>query len=157
MRSDAKTDFWRITHDGGVRDNGHFYYAVAEGDFVATVHVEGDFRSLYDQVGLMLRVDEKNWLKCGIEYFDEQCHRSVVVTREFSDWSIVSQGEARGLWLRAKRQGATVEVSVSDDGEHFALFRQSYLSDSRRIQVGMMAASPGDQGFEARFDRFALS
>ena len=66
----AGTDFWRKTHDGGIRDNGHFYYQPVRGDFTAEVHVRGDYRSQYDQAGLMLRQDETCWLKCGVEYVD---------------------------------------------------------------------------------------
>ena len=29
-----------------------------------------DNAQLYDQAGLMVRLDEKNWLKCGSEFFD---------------------------------------------------------------------------------------
>lgn len=39
---ESKTDFWRITHYGYTTDNGHFYYQEREGDFTATVKVQGD-------------------------------------------------------------------------------------------------------------------
>jgi len=32
MRAEAGTDFWRKTHDGGQRDNGHFYFERIDGD-----------------------------------------------------------------------------------------------------------------------------
>ncbi len=35
----TKTDFWRKTHYGFVRDNGHFYYRPVSGDFTATVRI----------------------------------------------------------------------------------------------------------------------
>ncbi|URK86525.1 DUF1349 domain-containing protein [Rhizobium sp. RCAM05350] len=37
----------------------------------------------------MLRLDERNWIKCGIEYTDGLMHFSVVVTRGVSDWSVI--------------------------------------------------------------------
>ena len=46
-----KTDFWRITHDDGERDSGHFYFQRVRGDFVAAVKVVGDYHTLYDQAG----------------------------------------------------------------------------------------------------------
>lgn len=155
MTSDPKTDFWRITHDGGLRDNGHFYYESVTGDFEASLFVEGDFTDLYDQVGLMLRVDERTWLKCGIEFFDARPHRSVVVTREYSDWSI-SPHEGNGLWIRAKRHESTVEISFSDAGDSFTIVRQAFLSERPSLDVGPMAASPVGEGFEARFRDFAV-
>ena len=35
------TDFWRKTHYGFIRDNGHFGYIEVEGDFTAEVKVNG--------------------------------------------------------------------------------------------------------------------
>ena len=41
-----------------------------EGDFSAEVLVNGYYEELYDQAGLMLRVDALNWIKAGIEFTD---------------------------------------------------------------------------------------
>ena len=85
----AKSDFWRETHYGFIRDNGHFYFQEIAGDFVVGVKIIGQYESLYDQAGLMVRVDKNNWIKCGIEFVNGVQQASVVVTRDFSDWSIV--------------------------------------------------------------------
>ena len=53
-----KTDFWRATHYGFIRDDGHFYWREVAGDFRAEVKVSGAYTDLYDQAGLMLRLDE---------------------------------------------------------------------------------------------------
>ncbi len=58
IRAKPQTDFWRVTHDGGVRDSGHFYYRTVSGNFSATVRFSAGYRDLYDQAGIMLRVDE---------------------------------------------------------------------------------------------------
>ena len=84
-----KTDFWRKTHDGGVRDNGHFYYRSVSGDFSAQVKFSGKYTALYDQAGLMVRVDAETWLKCGVEYVGGVQYASAVVTRDYSDWSVL--------------------------------------------------------------------
>src|ERR1700730_8954156 len=55
--SGAKTDFWRVTHYGFVRDNGHFYYEQRAGDFTVQVKIEAKYEALYDQAGIMTRVD----------------------------------------------------------------------------------------------------
>ncbi|HEV7436338.1 MAG TPA: DUF1349 domain-containing protein [Pseudorhizobium sp.] len=57
VTTDAKTDFWRETHHGFVRDNGHFYAFQAEGDFTAQVRIRAHIEHLYDQAGLMVRLD----------------------------------------------------------------------------------------------------
>ena len=59
------SDFWRKTHYGFIRDNGHFYSQPVQGDFVCEVKVSGRYEALYDQAGLMVRADETTWMKCG--------------------------------------------------------------------------------------------
>ena len=152
-----KTDFWRKTHYGFIRDNGHFYYQEVAGDFVAEVKFSGQYQSLYDQAGLMLRLDEANWLKCGIEYVDGVQQASVVVTRDFSDWSVAPlPGNPASLWLRLTRQGQSVEIHYSLDGEHDSLLRVAYLPMAERVQVGPMAASPEGDGFSVAFEGFVV-
>lgn len=43
--TDARTDFWRETHYGFVRDNGHFYMYQTEGDFTEVARFVCGFRS----------------------------------------------------------------------------------------------------------------
>ena len=62
----GRTDFWRRPHYGFVRDDGHARLARAEGDFAAEVTLRGAYSELYDQAGLMLRLDAETWSKAGI-------------------------------------------------------------------------------------------
>ena len=82
------TDFWRKTHYGFIRDNGHLYVQRVAGDFVAEVKVAGAYRDLYDQAGLMVRIDDAHWVKTGIEFVHGVQYVSAVVTNDFSDWSV---------------------------------------------------------------------
>ncbi|NEN90739.1 MAG: DUF1349 domain-containing protein [Okeania sp. SIO3H1] len=151
----AKTDFWRVTHYGFTRDNGHFYYQNITGDFTAQVKITGQYQALYDQAGLMVRLDEKTWIKCGIEFVNGMQQASAVVTREYSDWSVVSLPEnPESIWLRLKRSGETVEVEYSLDGESYSLLRLGYLTTANELQVGLMCASPDGDGFSVVFEEF---
>lgn len=87
VRSRSKTDFWRKTLYGYITDNGHFFGLAASGDFMFQARVNGEYGALYDQAGLMVRLNAENWMKCGTEFFDGRRHASVVFTRDFSDWS----------------------------------------------------------------------
>jgi uncharacterized protein len=157
MTADAQTDFWRKTHDGGIRDNGHFYYEVVSGNFVAEVKISGQYGALYDQAGLMVRLDETLWLKCGIEYMHGVQHASVVVTRDYSDWSVVPLSpNPASIFLHLKRAGGTIEVSYSLDGLSFTMIRTTHLTSAETVQAGMMAAAPQGQGFEVTFENFAV-
>jgi regulation of enolase protein 1 (concanavalin A-like superfamily) len=157
VQAGAKTDFWRLTHSGAVSDNGHFYYKSREGDFLAQAKFSGQYATLYDQAGLMVRIDENNWLKCGIEFIDGVQHASAVVTRDYSDWSVVALPDNPAtFWLRVKRENITVEVAYSLDGERYQLLRQTYFPPASTVQVGLMCASPLGPGFSVTFENYVL-
>jgi uncharacterized protein len=152
-----RTDFWRTTHYGFVRDNGHLWFESWEGDFITGVKVTGAYRDRYDQAGLMVRLDEWTWLKCGVEFVDGLQYASVVVTRGHSDWSVAPLTDNPGsLWLRVSRTGPDVEVRYSVDGEHYDLLRLSRLTDAVPLLVGPMCAAPEGAGFEVTFEGFAV-
>ena len=65
VTTDRETDFWRETHYGFTRDSGHFFGCVAEGDFTAELRVRARYEELYDQAGIMVRIDEAHWVKAG--------------------------------------------------------------------------------------------
>lgn len=152
-----QTDFWRVTHYGFTRDSGHFYYQTVAGDFTVRARIIGQYKDLYDQAGLMIRQDERNWIKCGIEYVQGIQHASAVITREFSDWSVTPlQQNPPAIWLQIRREGGAVEVQYSLDGAGFTLLRLGYLSETESLQVGLMCASPEGSGFPVEFRDFRV-
>lgn len=156
--SGAKTDFWRHTHYGFVRDNGHFFRQQISGDFTVNVKLSGEYRDLYDQAGVMVRLDESKWLKCGIEFVDGVQQVSAVVTRDYSDWSVVPlpQNPAH-LWLRVTRQNTAVVVQYSEDGKEYTMLRMAYLTSVASLSVGVMCASPEGNGFAVTFEGLTIS
>jgi hypothetical protein len=153
-----KTDFWRKTHAGYITDNGHFYFQPAYGDFTTGVKFSGQYNALYDQAGLMVRIDAEQWIKCGIEFLDGAQVVSAVVTRDFSDWSVVHLSQnPPSLWLRLKRVGDTVEVHYSLDGAQYSMLRQAYLPPAETVSAGMMCCSPTGDGFTAVFEDFKVT
>ncbi|MAS36839.1 MAG: hypothetical protein CL610_22735 [Anaerolineaceae bacterium] len=153
----AATDFWRKTHNDSIVDNGHFYYEVVSGDFEAEVRVSGQYGALYDQAGLMVRLDETIWLKTGIEFMYGVQHASAVVTRDYSDWSIVPLSPSpEAIYMHLKRAGGTFEIQYSVDSFSFSMIRQAHLTTAHSVQVGMMAAAPQGAGFEVAFDGFRI-
>jgi regulation of enolase protein 1 (concanavalin A-like superfamily) len=157
VTSAPKTDFWRKTHSGAINDNGHFYYQSVTGDFIAEVKISGGYNALYDQAGLMVRADDSNWLKCGIEYLEGVQYASAVVTRDYSDWSVVTLPQSPpALWLRVTRHGITLEVHFSVDGAQYTMLRQAYLIENPTLNIGIMCASPTGSGFTATFEGFTV-
>jgi regulation of enolase protein 1 (concanavalin A-like superfamily) len=157
IRSEPKTDSWRTTHYGFIRDNGHFYHHGIVGDFLVEVKVRGAYASLYDQAGLMVRVDEANWVKCGIEFVDGVQQVSAVVTREYSDWSVVPlPSNPAAIWLRLTRHGSAIEIRYALDGVQYQMLRLAYLTPARIMSVGLMCASPDGAGFLVTFEGFTI-
>lgn len=158
VTTDKETDFWRVTRHDFVADNAHFYYQTIEANFIATVKFTGEYNALYDQAGLMARLSEKVWLKCGVEYLNEVQQASAVVTREFSDWSVVPlQDNPTSAWIRMHRIGTAFEVSYSLDGENFTMIRECYLTETPELQVGIMCASPKGEGFTTLFEELHIA
>jgi uncharacterized protein len=155
--ADPKTDFWRKTYYGYITDNGHFFYRSVAGDFTTSVKVTGKYHDLYDQAGLMVRLDKENWMKCGVEFVDGKQNMSVVITRDFSDWSTFRLPEGTGpLWVRVVRKKEALDIFYSLDAKNFAEIRTGYLVPSDSVDVGPAFAAPEGKGFEVRFDDWTV-
>jgi regulation of enolase protein 1 (concanavalin A-like superfamily) len=154
---DPGTDYWRITHYDFIRDSGPFYYQEAAGDFEATVKVTGSYQELFHQAGLMVRIDNKNWIKTGIEYVDGVQNVSAVVTREVSDWSVVPRNDSpKSIWLKLLRKGDYVQVEYSFDNKDFKMLRLAYFPPKVKAQIGIVAAAPGKKSFPVVFEDFVV-
>ena len=156
--TNAETDFWRKTHYGFIKNSGHFLHTDQAGDFEFMVQFSGNYRDLYDQAGLMILLDNENWIKAGIEYVDGVQNASAVVTRDCSDWSVVAlNGSPSTFFIKAKRGRDYVEISYSLDGKNFQLLRQAYFPPAPLLHIGFMAASPKGKGFDIVFNDFKIN
>jgi uncharacterized protein len=147
--ADPGSDFWRKTHYGFIRDSGHFFYESVTGDFQLETEFSGKYAALYDQAGAMIRLDESVWLKTGIEYVNGVHYVSAVVTRDFSDWSVLPFRDYPGsLRLRLKREGGSITIEYLAPSVGWVMFRTAYLSPAEELQVGRTVAAPDGPGFE---------
>ncbi len=157
VRSKGKTDFWRKTFYGYVTDNGHFMYVPMMGEFTMQARINGNYSALYDQAGLMVRLDEKHWMKCGSEFVEGKRWASVVFTHDFSDWSTMEDVSQTGAaWWRVVRRKDSIEAQCSKDGEKFTTIRQGYFPADVKVLVGVMCAAPEGAGFDAVFDQLTI-
>lgn len=157
ITADPKTDFWRKTRHGYVVDNGHFYYQTMTGNFTASVKVTAKYGALYDQAGMMLRLNDTTWVKCGVELVEGIQYAGVVVTRDFSDWSTLPLPDnPASMWFRLSRYEEAVEVDFSRDGKDYHMLRQAYFSEEAALQVGVMACAPTGEGFLATLEDFQV-
>ena len=152
-----QSDYWRIAHYGFTVDDAPFLYTTYGGEFEAKVKITGDYRERYDQAGMMIRIDHENYIKTGIEYVDGKYNLSAVVTHHTSDWSVITLDRAVPfIWVKAVRRLDAVEIYYSYDDQTYTLMRIAWLQDNTPVQVGLMAASPDGQGFQASFEHFQV-
>jgi len=152
-----KSDYWRATGYGFVVDDGPFFYTTRGGEFEVRVKIAGNFKTRYDHMGLMLRIDEKHWIKSGMEFVDGKYNFSTVITNDFSSWNvIVLPTKPAFLWVKAVRKRDYVELYYSPDGKNFQLSNMAYFPDQKPVMVGMMAGSPDGDGFNAVFEDFKI-
>lgn len=153
LATDKATDFWQSTFYGFERDSGHAFLRPVSGDFTAAATIVGKYEELYDQAGVMLRIDARNWIKTGIEFTDGLMHFSVVVTREKSDWSVVPLHDAKpsdAVHVRLTRHGDAVRVQYAINGSPWQMARLCpFAADD--AQIGVTACSPERGAFEAEF------
>ena len=117
-----KTDYWRTTHYGYVRDTGPFYF------------------------------------REETEFVNGRQNVSTVVTREFSDWSVVPLSTPpRAIGLELVRKADYVETKYSLDGTTWVTVREAYFPPGTRVQIGVMAAAPEGKGFAVRFESFSVT
>lgn len=152
-----QSDYWRISHYGFTVDDAPFYYTTYGGEFEAKVKITGNYKARFDQMGLMLRTDEKNYIKAGIEFVDGKYNLSTVVTHGTSDWSVITLDKVpSAVWIKAVRRLDAVEVFYSFDDTHYTMMRNAYLQDNTPVMVGLMAACPDGNGFTAVFEGFKV-
>jgi regulation of enolase protein 1 (concanavalin A-like superfamily) len=157
VTTDRATDFWRKTHYGFVRHSGHLFGHTTSGGFTASVRVRADYKSLYDQAGIMVRVDDENWVKAGVEMSDGETMLSSVVTVGCSDWATsVFRGDASDFWIRTTVNDGVLRIQVSVDGRRWPLVRLCPFPRSARYVVGPMCCTPEREGLSVLFSDFTV-
>ncbi len=156
--TDEQTDFWRETHYGFTRDNGHFLGVETADGFTAQLRVRATFEHLYDQAGLMVRIDERNWLKAGLEFSDGQALLGSVLTVDRSDWATGPfAGNPMDFWMRVSLADGVLRLQASQDGKHWPLVRLCPFPRSARYRVGPMCCTPERAGLSVRFSDWSLT
>lgn len=153
--TDARTDFWRETHYGFTRDSGHFFGREVIGSFTAQLRIRARYEALYDQAGIMVRLDETRWIKAGIEWSDDAPRLGSVLTLGSSDWATGPfDGDAADFWLRATVAAGVIRIQVSHDGRRWPLLRLAPFPEAHAYRVGAMCCTPERNGLEVDFSDF---
>ncbi|MBC6456531.1 DUF1349 domain-containing protein [Actinomadura sp. HBU206391] len=153
-----RTDFWRTTSYGFVRDDGHALLTGLPDGSAVEVSFLASFDELYDQAGVMVRVDAQTWIKAGVEMTDGVPHLGAVVTRGRSDWSLapVPEYAGREVTVRASRSGDAVTIRARCEDRPWRMVRLAPLAPEAAAFAGPFCCSPQREGLRVRFTRFAV-
>ncbi|WP_426788050.1 DUF1349 domain-containing protein [Xanthomonas campestris] len=155
--TDKGTDFWRETHYGFTRDSGHFLGIKAPSRFTCQLRIRGKFEQLYDQAGIMVRVNERQWVKAGIELSDGRAMLSSVLTDGTSDWATGPyEADASDFWMRATIDKGVLRLQVSRDGTYWPLVRLCPFPVADSYLVGPMTCTPEREGLRVQFSDLTL-
>ncbi|MFV2111968.1 DUF1349 domain-containing protein [Micromonospora sp. LOL_025] len=147
------SDLWRHTSYGFVHDDAPALLApLPVGEAVEVAFVL-DYGEQFDQAGVLVRVDERNWVKAGVEVSDGQPQVGAVVTREVSDWSVapVPMWAGREVIVRVSRDRDALTVRARSDDEPWRLVRLAPLAPEAVAAAGPYCCSPTRAGLRVRF------
>ena len=147
------SDAWRTTSYGFVHDSEHALLEDLTGDFGLEVSFRLDYAEQFDQAGLFLRVDDRTWIKAGVEVSDGVAQLGAVVTHETSDWSVapVPEWVGRVVTIRASRSGDAVTIRARVDDEELRLVRLAWLDPAASVSAGLLCAAPTRSGLTVTF------
>lgn len=157
------TDLWQRTYYHFQNDNAPVLQMETDEKFFSFV-VKTDFSESchrFDQCGVVMYLDSENWLKCSIEYENEDFQHlgSVVTNGGYSDWAttVISAG-IKSMWYRFSRREDDYCMECSEDGIHFSQMRICHMArGSGKIKFGIYACSPENSSFKAVFTNMELT
>lgn len=152
------SDAWRTTSYGFVHDSEHALLQPIDGPFSVEVSFVLDYTEQFDQAGVFLRVDDRTWIKAGVEFSDGAPQLGAVVTHGTSDWSVapVPEWAGRVVTVRASRDGDAVTVRGWAAGEEPRLVRVAYLDPDAAVSAGLLCAAPTRAGLTVTFTEYRV-
>ncbi|PGG96471.1 hypothetical protein GX51_07805 [Blastomyces parvus] len=127
----------------------------------ASVHIYGEWATLYDQGGLILVMNgadgSQKWVKAGIEYVDGKAHISVVGKDTWADWSLVpllTPGDEAGAGAKiemVREKDVALWIYLVEGGERRRIRQVTWAFVDEGVKecwVGVYAAKPAKTGGE---------
>ena len=156
-----ETDFWQRTHYGFRRDDGHFFYKKITGDFIIQANFKYFPNTQYDQCGLLIRLNEDNWIKTSVEFENEVFSHlgSVVTNFGYSDWSTQEiPAKINEVIFEIKRNSNDFIINFSFDNKKFQQVRIAHLHLAQdELMVGIYSCSPKREGFECEISNLKIN
>lgn len=160
IQTEPETDFWQKTYYGFSKTNAPAFLTKIIGDCTFSVKTDFQTKNRYDQCGVLLYIDDENWVKVSVEHENEQFARlgSVVTNLGYSDWAttdIPFPVNEMSYRVSLKDQ----DVLIENAGKDFGFKQMRILHLHKPVQdagVGVYACSPLKSSFEAVFSEISL-
>jgi len=175
ITTDSGTDFWQRSYYGFRNDNAPALLLETMDNFTLTARVEFQYKSRFDQAGLIIYQNSENWFKASMEYEDSSFSRlgSVVTNKGYSDWATSDVDTVNEITYRLSRRGPDFLIEQSFDGKDFRqmrVFHMHVLGETteemgklnppapaeKPMRFGLYACSPLETSFEAVFDNIVI-
>jgi uncharacterized protein len=175
ITTEAETDFWQRSFYGFIHDNAPGLLIESDENFTFTTRVCFDYKTQFDQCGVLIYLDSENWCKASVEYENAEFSRlgSVVTNLGYSDWATSDISLPEQIWYRLSRRGPDFLIESSLDGIDFRqmrIFHMNKLGETtvemgksklphpadNSVRFGVYACSPLKSSFTARFTNMSL-
>ena len=156
------TDLWQRTYYHFRNDNAPILQLKTDRQYFSfVVKTAFDTKVRYDQSGIIMYLDENNWLKASMEYENSRIQRlgSVVTNNGYSDWASTDvDADIKSVWFRFSRREDDFCIESSFDGESYKQMRICHIFNVKKeIRFGIYACSAEDSSFRARFTNMELT
>ena len=156
------TDLWQRTYYNFQNDNAPVLQMETEEmyfSFIVKTEFESKWR--FDQCGIVLYLNNDNWIKASIEFENEEYQRlgSVVTNLGYSDWATTDiPASIKTMWYRLSRRESDYCIECSTDGKDWKQMRICHLHEGAgKIAFGVYACSPERSSFKATFTNMELT
>ena len=156
VEASAESDWWRTTAYGFIHDDGHALVKEFPNESAVEVSFILNYTQQFDQAGIFITSDSKNWIKAGVEYCDGFPQVGAVVTQINSDWSVapVPEWMNKEVTIRVSRSGDAVTMRAGINGD-LRLVRVAPLDPSLSWSAGPMFCAPTRAGLIVSFTKWA--
>ena len=156
VEAEAESDWWRTTAYGFIHDDGHALIKEFPDESAVEVSFILNYTQQFDQAGIFITSDSKNWIKAGVEYCDGFPQVGAVVTQINSDWSVapVPEWMNKEVTIRVSRSGDAVTMRAGINGD-LRLVRVAPLDPSLSWSAGPMFCAPTRAGLIVSFTKWA--
>lgn len=141
-------------------NNAPFYWQKCSGDFQVVVKVYGGFSKDGDKGGIMVRLDDENWILTGMEHTGQHVNNVTLANINHTDWcmaTLPATSAKDGVWFCFKRMGNCYECYYSLDARKWVQTRQGTLTERPVLRVGLACACPSQDEFRVTFENYKCS